>query len=191
VRFAPLIGALIGLAGGAIYWLALQIWPASVAVILAMAATALLSAAARPGEEQSPTAAVLYLLAKYSTLLALSAAKLPFAAPPDSALGLIMLCGYAASYALAGSTPASAPASAPAPAANAAFALALLCGLAPAALLGIPGLCGLAAAILIRGGVAAYLKIFRPAAPGQRPKAPQQLTELVFYLGALATWSYV
>ena len=43
MKFAPLVGGLIGLAGGLIYWLALQVWPASVAVILAtLAATTLL-----------------------------------------------------------------------------------------------------------------------------------------------------
>jgi len=41
--FAPLIGALIGTLGGSIYWVAVQIWPSSVAVILSMAATALLT----------------------------------------------------------------------------------------------------------------------------------------------------
>ncbi len=44
---APLVGMLIGGLGGAIYWLALQIWPSSVAVILSMTATALLTAELR------------------------------------------------------------------------------------------------------------------------------------------------
>ena len=42
-QFAPLLGILIGALGGAIYWLAVQIWPSSVAVILSMARTALLT----------------------------------------------------------------------------------------------------------------------------------------------------
>src|ERR1700722_4635936 len=36
-QFAPLLGILIGALGGAVYWLAAQIWPSSVAVILSMA----------------------------------------------------------------------------------------------------------------------------------------------------------
>src|ERR1700722_2116839 len=42
-QYAALLGVLIGALGGAIYWLAAQIWPSSVAVILAMSATALLT----------------------------------------------------------------------------------------------------------------------------------------------------
>ena len=41
-----------------------------------------------------------YVLLKYNVLMALSAAKLPFDAPPNSALALIMICGYGAGRAL-------------------------------------------------------------------------------------------
>jgi cobalamin synthase len=48
-RFTPLLGVLIGAAGGGVYWLGAQIWPTSIAVVLAMLATALLSASSGAG----------------------------------------------------------------------------------------------------------------------------------------------
>jgi len=101
-QFAPLLGILIGALGGAIYWLAVQIWPSSVAVILSMAATALLTTEFRelPATRLDLLGRVLCLLVKYNALMALSAAKLPFAASPNVPLALIMVCGYAASFAL-------------------------------------------------------------------------------------------
>ena len=65
--FAPLIGALIGTLGGSIYWVAVQIWPSSVAVILSMAATALLTTEMRsavPATRIDTLSRVLCLLIK-------------------------------------------------------------------------------------------------------------------------------
>jgi len=149
-HYAPLLGILIGALGGAIYWLAVQIWPSSVAVILSMAVTALLTTEFRapPATRLDLFGRVLCLLVKYNALMALSAAKLPFAAPPNVPLALIMICGYAASFALLVSVMATRAEKSAPKISHGALALALLIGFAPAALLGIPGLIGLAAAIV-------------------------------------------
>jgi adenosylcobinamide-GDP ribazoletransferase len=194
VRFAPLVGALIGLAGGAVYWLSLQLWPTSVAVILAMAITTLASVsagAAWPGGGRESFSQALYLMIKYSILMALSAAKLPFAAPPEAAMGLIMICGYAASGALVVSTLNVSSLPLPAKLTNTDLGLTLLMGFVPAVLLGIPGLAGLVGAIVASLGFTAYLRLTGAAPPVARLGFTQQLTEVAFYLGALATWSYI
>jgi adenosylcobinamide-GDP ribazoletransferase len=190
---APLLGALIGSLGGAIYWLAVQIWPSSVAVILSMAATAFLTGRVRgalPATRLDVAAAVLCLLIKYNALMALSAAKLPFAVAPNVPLALIMICGYAASFAMLVSVAAARPAKAP-PASGGALALALLIGFAPASLLGIPGLIGLAAAIVAGLGIIALLRVKRSRATDDTLDATQLAAEACFYLGALASWKYV
>jgi adenosylcobinamide-GDP ribazoletransferase len=183
---------LIGAIGAAVYWLAAQIWPASVAVILSMLATKLVTAE----NGALPAAAhlelrVFYLLIKYSALMALSAAKLPFAAPANLPLGLIMICGYSASFALALSITAMRPEQHIVRISNSSWVVALIIGFAPAALLGIPGLIGLAAAIVAALSVIAHLRIKRRAASSATQRLAQWLTELCFYLGALATWSYI
>jgi adenosylcobinamide-GDP ribazoletransferase len=191
--FAPLLGILIGALGGAVYWLAVQIWPSSVAVILSMGATALLTTEFRelPATRLDLLGRVLCLLIKYDALMALSAAKLPFAAPPDVALALIMIAGYAASFALLVSVMAT-RAEEPAPKiGHGPLSLALLVGFAPAALLGIPGLIGLTAAIVVGMAFIAIFKYKRISASGDRLDATQLVTEACFYLGALATWKYV
>ena len=192
-QFAPLMGILIGALGGAIYWLAVQIWPSSVAVILSMSATALLTTEFRalPATRLDLLGRVLCLLIKFNALMALSAAKLPFAAPPNVALALIMIAGYAASFALLVSVMAvRADKSAPKVAAGP-LCLALLIGFAPAAFLGIPGLIGLAAALIVGLGFIAFFKYKKISASGDRLEATQLVTEVCFYLGALATWRYV
>jgi len=184
LRLTPLWGALIGAAGGGVYWFAAQLWPTSIAVVLAMLATTLLSA----GKDSARTAAdtglvgfVFALLVKYNALMALSAASLPFAAPPNLALGLIMIAGLACSRALVVTA---------SPATHTDIAIALASGFAPAALIGLPGLVGLMAAIGARIAFIAYVRRSGGAvAPAQLP-ITQQLTEVCFYLGALATWAY-
>jgi adenosylcobinamide-GDP ribazoletransferase len=192
-QFAPLIGILIGALGGMIYWLAVQIWPSSVAVMLSMAATALLTTEFRgiAATRLDLLCRVLCLLIKYNTLMALSAAKLPFAVPPNVPLALIMICGYAASFALLVAVMAiradkSAPKLGPGP-----LCFALLIGFAPAVLLGIPGLIGLAVALAVGLGFIAVFKYKKVDAAGDRLDATQLVTEACFYLGALATWKYV
>ena len=189
-RFTPLLGVLIGAAGGGIYWLGAQIWPTSIAVVLAMLATALLSASSGAGSvagAQTPRtellAIVFALLIKYNALMALSAANLPYRLPANVALGLIMVAGQAASRALA--------VSASKPVSYADLGIALAVGFAPAALIGIPALIGLAAAIAARIAFIAYLRRSRPSVTGVELDLTQQLTEVCFYLGALATWSYI
>jgi adenosylcobinamide-GDP ribazoletransferase len=204
---APLYGALIGSLSGAIYWLAVQIWPSSVAVILAMAATALLTAQIRgglPATRLDVTTALLSLLIKYNALMALSAAKLPFAVAPNVPLALIMICGYAASFAMLVSVSAARPGkSAPVSAvlsgtgasgpavSGGGLVLALLIGFAPAALLGIPGLIGLAAAVVAGLGIIGLLRFKRSGASDDTLAMTQLASEACFYLGALASWKYV
>jgi hypothetical protein len=183
-RFAPLLGALIGTLGGAVYWLGALLWPSNVAVIVSMTATSLLAAEfndASPATRTDMLSRMFCLLIKYNALMALSAAKLPFAAPPNLALGLIMICGYAASFALGVSVMAIRPEKSAVRIPNGSVSIALLIGFAPAALLGIPGLIGLAGAVIVGLACVAYLNF----------KLIRLLTEACFYLGALAAWSYV
>jgi adenosylcobinamide-GDP ribazoletransferase len=193
-QFAPLVGALIGTLGGAIYWLAVQIWPSSVAVILSMASTALLTTEMHgrmPAARLDGLGRVLCLLVKYNALMALSAAKLPFVVPANVPLGLIMICGYTASFALLVSVMALRSEKSAPRMSSGAVGLALLIGFAPAALLGIPGLIGLAAAILAGMGIIAFLKSKRSGGSHDALDLTQLITEACFYLGALATWRYI
>jgi len=189
-RFTPLLGVLIGAAGGGVYWLGAQIWPASIAVVLAMLATALLSASSGAGSvagartPRSELLAIVFaLLIKYNALMALSAANLPYRVPANVALGLIMVAGQASSRALA--------VSASKPLSYADLGIALAVGFAPAALIGIPALIGLAAAIAARIGFIAYIRRSRPSVAAAELDLTQQLTEMCFYLGSLASWSYI
>jgi hypothetical protein len=188
-RFAPLLGAAIGAAGGGVYWLGALIWPTSIAVILSMLATTLLSAAAA-GVGASAQAAglglvgvVFTILVKYDALLALSSANLPFAVPANVALGFIMMAGHAASRALLVSVSK--------PVSYADLGIALVIGFAPAVPIGIPGLAGVAAAIAARLLLMGYLKRRRRSATDADLDLTLRLTEACFYLGALATWAYV
>jgi len=209
-RFMPLVGILIGAAGGAAYWLGALIWPTSVAVVVSMLATALLCGSFRPpawrieapsGAESRARAAdvgvlgvVFAFLIKYNALMALSAANLPFSLPPNIGLGLIMIAGHAASRALVASVialpaePASPRASTPVSHVDLGISLAV--GFAPAALMGIPGLVGLAAAIVARICFTAYRRRNCKTGAVQELDFIQQLTELCFYLGAIASWTY-
>lgn len=200
-RFTPLWGVLIGAVGGGVYWIGTQLWPTSIAVILSMLATHLLSAWSDPGttaDSPAPTPGrellgmVFAVLIKYNALMALSAASLPFALPTNLALGFIMIAGQAASRALLVSVTAPPAQPAPAPASHTDLGIALALGFAPAALIGLPGLIGLAAAIAARFAVIAYLRR-RGRAPsgGGELQMTQQTTEVCFYLGALAAWAYI
>jgi adenosylcobinamide-GDP ribazoletransferase len=189
-RFTPLVSILIGALGGGVYWFCARIWPASVAVILSMLATTLVSAGFRPQAGASASASadfgsvgmVFAVLVKFNALMALSAANLPFALPPNLALGLIMIAGHGCSRAL---VVASRPAS------QADIGIALAIGFSPAALIGIPGLIGLAAAIVARIAFTAYVRRNRPAVTDAQIETTRQLTEVCFYLGALASWTFI
>jgi adenosylcobinamide-GDP ribazoletransferase len=206
-RFTPLWGVLIGAVGGGVYWIGAQLWPTSIAVILSMLATNLLSARMDPGataDSAVPTpdrellGMVFAVLVKYNALMALSAASLPFALPANLALGFIMIAGHASSRALLVSVsssparPAPARTPTPTPASHADLGIALVLGFAPAALIGLPGLIGLAAAIAARFAVIAYLRRRGHATnAGRALQMTQQITEVCFYLGALAAWAYI
>ena len=190
---APLLGIAIGALGGAIYWLAAQIWPSSVAVILSMAATALLTTEFRAigATRLDLLGRVLCLLIKYNVLMALSAAKLPFAAPANFPLALIMICGYAASFALLVFVMSTGAEKSAPKIGHAALIGALAVGFAPAALLGIPGLIGLAAAVIAGIGLLALLKYRSIGRAGEALDLTQLTTEACFYLGALASWRFI
>jgi adenosylcobinamide-GDP ribazoletransferase len=193
-RFTPLLGMFIGAVGGGVYWLAAQIWPASIAVILSMLATTLLSAGASTEARLTDTVSVGFVFAvivKYNTLMALSAANLPFALPANCALGLIMIAGQACSRAVLISVPAAPVRPVVKPASVGDIGIAWAIGFAPAALLGLPGLVGLAGAILARILIVAYLRRRRPAFAAADLDGIQQLTEVCFYLSALAAWAYI
>jgi len=206
-RFSPLLGVVIGAVGGAVYWLGAQLWPTSIAVVLSMLATEVIpgggyenTVSRQPKGETTgadrvrgfgTVGFVFALLLKYNTLMALSAASLPFAVPPNVALGLIMICGHAASRALAVSLIASPDPDSPAAVSNGDLAFALSVGFVPSTLLGIPGLIGLAIAVIARVAFGAYLKHNRKVMARGASYATQQLTEVCFYLAALATWSFV
>jgi cobalamin synthase len=185
-RLLPLLGAAVGAVGGGVYWAGVQIWPASVAVILSMLATALLSAWMSPAGVQTPgsaaTGAVFALFIKFNVLMALSAASLPFPSPANLALGLIMISGHASSSALAVSMK---------PNSHLDLGIALAVGFAPAALIGMPGLIGLACAIVARIAYAAYARRRRLSIGAAELDMTRRMTELCFYLGTLAAWSYI
>lgn len=203
-RFAPLWGVAIGALGGAVYWTGAQLWPTSIAVILSMLATNLACARidAVPAADISVVTPahellgmVFAVLVKYNALMALSAASLPFTFPSNLALGLIMIAGHAASRALLVSVLASQVQRTPAPhhaspASHGDLGIALAIGFAPAVLLGIPGLIGLVAAIAARFVVIAYLQRNRPFIDRPALDMTRQVTEICFYLGALAVWAY-
>jgi adenosylcobinamide-GDP ribazoletransferase len=200
-RYLPLVGVLIGVIGGAVYWLAAQLWPSSVAVALSLFAIALLSG--NMSEHSFAKLSALWtdlfvLLVKYNVLMALTAANLGFSVPANVALGFIMVCGQAASRALLVSVLASRAAIADdgrstpqlSPrVSNQDLGVSLVLGFAPATLLGIPGLMGLAAAIIMRLGFAAWKRDSSPS--HTLLNTVQQSTEACFYLGALATWKYI
>jgi adenosylcobinamide-GDP ribazoletransferase len=205
-RYVPLVGALIGAVSGGVYWLGAQLWPTSIAVVLSILATVVMSGGAHENAVSEQPASdttrhvpvggfgsagfVFVLLLKYNTLMALSAASLPFAVPANVALGLIMICGHAASRALVVSLLASVHES-PTRVSNGDLVFALGVGFAPATLLGIPGLIGLAIAILARVAFGAYLKRNRKTIANRAFYSAQQLTEICFYLAALASWAFV
>ena len=191
-RYLPLAGMLVGAIGGAVYWVAAQFWPSSVAVVLSLFATSLIGGI---GSEDSIAKFqpvwldVFVLLIKYNALMALTAANLPFSVPANLALGLIMVCGQAASHGLLVSVLVTRTEISPR-VSSGELSFALAAGFAPAAVLGIPGLAGLVAAIIMRLGLAAsWNRRSRP--PSRTLHAVQPLTEACFYLGALATWKYV
>jgi cobalamin synthase len=185
-RIVPLAGLLLGLAAAGVYWLAAQLWPANVAVMLAMLATVLIASPALYRQGPGTMAPeLLLLLIKYDALMALTAAKLPFVVPEHVTVGLMMVAGQAVSRALVVSLMA-ADAELTVPE----LLLTLALGAAPAVLIGIPGLIGLAAALAVRLALGA-LVLPRLAGPAQRFHLTQQVTEVCFYLGALAAWKYV
>jgi adenosylcobinamide-GDP ribazoletransferase len=188
--FIPIVGALIGAVGALVYWAAALIWPSSIAVVLSMSATTLLCTHARSAALDAPVF-VFAILLEYEALTALSSANLPFSLPANVALGLIMIAGHAASRALVVSVLALPAKPAAKPVSNGALAAAMALGFAPAVVIGIPGLIGLAAAIVARIALTAYSRRdSRPSAAAELDKT-QQLTEVCFYLGALASWTYI
>jgi hypothetical protein len=181
-RFSPLFGAAIGALGGAVYWLAAQLWPTSIAVVVSMLATTLLAAVREPRADMGTVGWVFTVLIKYNALMALSAASLPFALPANLALGVIMIAGHSCSRALVVSVK---------PASLGDVGIALAIGFAPAVLIGMPGLIGLAAAIIARIAFMAYVKRNRAPVGPAVLAVTLQLTELCFYLGALAARAYL
>ncbi len=134
---------------------------------------------------------VFTVLIKYNALMALSAASLPFALPANLALGLIMIAGHACSRALVVSVLAAPIRPGAKPASLGDVGIALAIGFAPAVLIGMPGLIGLAAAIVARIAFIAYVKRNRPPVGPAVLDMTLQLTELCFYLGTLAAWTYL
>jgi adenosylcobinamide-GDP ribazoletransferase len=193
-RYVPLVGMLVGALGAVAYWLAAQIWPASVAVIASMLATVLLTGGVH--ERGLDALGMLFaVLIKYNALMALSASNLAFPLPEHVALGVIMIAGHAASRALAVSVIGTHP-QATVRVSSGGLALALGLGFAPALIMGVPGLTGLAAALLARIAITAYAKRRLTARATDTSRwidpldATQQLAEICFYLGALAMRSY-
>jgi len=100
-QFAPLMGALIGSLGGAIYWLGMQVWPSSVRDPVhgidcpAPARMAVGSGSAASGLEPGCCAC-----SSSTTRDGAVGGELRSAVPANVPLGFIMVCGYAASFAL-------------------------------------------------------------------------------------------
>jgi adenosylcobinamide-GDP ribazoletransferase len=181
-KYLPMMGVMIGAMGGTVYWLAAALWPSSIAVVLSLLATTLFGAGISGDSlayRRPLWTDLLLLLITYNALMALTAANLGFSAPANLTLSLVIFCGQAASRGLTYTPRVS----------GASLGVALALGVAPAALLGVPGLVGLAAAIIVRLGLVPYLA--RIAGPPMRSDSIQRLTETCFYLGALATWKYI
>ena len=187
-RYVPLIGIVIGMVAAGAYWLAAQLWPTSVAVVLAMLAPAALIG--NRAASFRPLYWTFLLLVQYNALMALSAANVPVPLPAFLTLGLIMVAGHAASRALVVSVMATDARTALRVTSND-LSVALIVGLAPAALLGIPGLIGLVSAIIARLGLKAYLLPMLRSGYREDLEITQHMTEVCFYLGALAAWKYV
>jgi adenosylcobinamide-GDP ribazoletransferase len=116
--------------------------------------------------------------------------------PPNVGLGLFMIAAHAASRALVVSviatrTPATPDARVAAQVSGLDLIVALLTGFLPATVLGLPGLIGLATAIVVRLLLVGFVPARVNAHPGDYLGATQQLTEVSFYLGTLAAWSYI
>ncbi len=198
-RFIPLAGIIVGAVGAGAYWLAAELWPTSVALVASLLAmlgiTDLVWMSDSGGDTHGRRGGgnalywVFVLLFKYNALMALSSAHIPFAVPGQLTLGLIIIAGQAAASALVVSVMANAPREPRVGTVD--LAVALLLGLVPATLLGVPGLMGLAAAIVMR--FALPLQILPRFKLDFRESLAviQQLTEVCFYLGALATWKYI
>ena len=198
-RFSPVRGAAVGAVGGLLYWGAAEVWPASIAVVIAMLAMVSLDPpnASDAGRGLRGTAAVLVLgtLLKYDTLMALSAAKLPYALPENAALGCIMVAGQALALGLAVSVaPASSESRARSVSAGD-LAIALLLGFVPATLIGIPGLIGLAAALVARFAWPAFERrrggATNTGAFDSPARTVREIAEISFYLGVLGAWSFI
>jgi adenosylcobinamide-GDP ribazoletransferase len=192
-RFMPLLGMAMGAVGGLVFWLGAQLWPTSIAVVLSMLATALLSADSEADTRAATRSMAVFLFAlllEYNVLMALSTANLPFALPANLALGLIMIAGHAASRALVVSILATPNLTGSKTASHVDLGIALATGFAPAALIGLPGLIGLAVAIVARIVFIAYLRRRRPTIAAAEFDMTRQLTRVCFYLGALAAWAY-
>jgi adenosylcobinamide-GDP ribazoletransferase len=184
--YVPVVGMTVGAVAALAYWLAAQVWPGSVAVILSMLATVLITGAVH--ERGLGALGMLFaVLIKYNALMALSAANLAFPLPEYVALGVIMIAGHSASRALAVSVIATRAHAAPR-VTSVDLAISLIVGFAPALIMGVPGLTGLAAALLARIAIAAYAK--RRSSAIDPLDATQQMAEICFYLGALAMRSY-
>lgn len=193
-KFAPLLGLFIGAVGGAGYWLSAQLWPSSIALVFCLLAGALLTNDVRDAGAVTRLeilSQLFYVILKYNVLMALTAARLPFATPPNSTVPLIVICACGASRALFVSIVASLPQKSTPRILNRDLGWALLMGLSPSVLLGIPGLVGLAVAIVASIGVGSYLKSMHGMQRGGALRAAAALAELAFYLGAQASWSYV
>ena len=213
-RYLPLVGVVVGAAGGALYWLAALVWPTSLAVLLSMLGVVLLTGAmheqglaatcALLGNTQPRERALqagdlaprsgfgalglLFVqLLRYDVLLGLSSGRLPFALPEHAALALTMVAGHAASRALVVSVIAQPPAGR---ISTGSLSFALLAGFLPATLLGTAGMIGLATAIVARMAFMQAVGARIGERPGDFLGATQQLTEVAFYLGALGTWTY-
>ena len=178
-RLAPLHAALTGLAAGAAYWLSAQLWPASIAVALAMLVATLCAGFWEPHRPNRDLRLwFFYLLLKFSALMALSAAKLPFSFPANAALGWIMLSALMTAAALAVSGRIVD------------HAIAFALGFTPAVLLGVSGLVGLAVAISTALAMISYRKFAgRDTQTGH--EALKLASEVAFYLGAVASWSLI
>jgi cobalamin synthase len=191
-RLMPVWGMAIGTMGGLAFWLGAQVWPASIAVVLSMLVTAALSAQLEAGAAASGKSAfVLALLLKYSALMALSSANLPFALPANVSLGLIMIAGHAASRALMVSALTSFSLPNAKPPSHADLGVALVLGFSPAFLIGLPGLIGLTGAIVARMGFVAYRRRRPHVIAAADMDRIQHLSEVCFYLGVLAARVYV
>lgn len=217
-RYFPAVGLLVGSAGALVLWLTAQVLPSPLPIILSTAATVLMTGAfhedgladtfdglgggatreraleimkdSRIGT-YGALALILALLLKITALSALpmetAVVALIGAHPFSRACAVTVIFGsrYVGSAEHSRAKPVALGMS------GGEFCVALLFGLAPLALCGMPAIAGVAAALVALGILFSWFTRRLGGYTGDTLGTTQQLTEIAFYLGLLAAARFI